>query len=131
MKVTWPKIAFSLPWLLILGWVMVTDFRDGDAEAEVFVLGALTITSMPISLVFMGLIMLMDFVVSHELLGPNFSEIWLSSSFLSGDKETWFKLKFFLWWLATFSGAFWQWFYLAPRVLRPLRPWMMEGDDER
>jgi hypothetical protein len=127
MKITWPKIAFSLPWFFVLGWALFTDLRDGDAEAEVFAFAILSIAGLPISFIFMGLIKLMGLVVSHELLGSNFNEIWSSSIFMSGMESS-FKPLFLIWWLITFSGALWQWFWLLPKALRALRPWMERGD---
>jgi hypothetical protein len=126
LRTTWLKAAFAAPWLLVLGWGLLSDFSAADGEMQVLAFALLTIADLPISMIFMGIIKVMDLVVSHELLGSDFSELWSESIFMSGERD-WFKLKFFLWWLVTFTSAFWQWFYLLPRMVRALRPWMERG----
>ena len=106
----WIKVGYAVPWLVVLGWILWTDFDNFEAAVVIMLQGAITVAAAPISFVAVGVFSIIEEIVPDRV--------------KSGvSLQQFFKGFLLIWWTLMFALSYWQWFYLVPKCVRIFQRW--------
>jgi hypothetical protein len=112
VKATRARLIYTLFWIVVLLYVMIQSEIEDEAKFLLFFL-------------IEGMAFPISFVVMFTVAANAKFAMWLVDNGIFVPNvvgfihtQTSFKVQFFAWWLILFALSYWQWFYLAPRILR-------------